>query len=331
LLSLQLNKVSKSNNIFYLLTNRWQQWVVNKKGSFFYYLDVDDEWSMIIYDESNRKKIEENIRCFINKVDLVTTVTIELQKKYSSGDKVFFLPNAVDVSHYVPHFEESTHRIKEKTIKELSIDVKYLEGVKNDPRIYSTNLDKMKECKAPIAGAISGLSGNWSDFDFMSKVEQMLPQYFTMVSSGNIHPPTHPDFFEEHRHYLEKHRIIYLGFLDYSVLPDFLKFLNVGIVMHRMDAFNKHSAPNKIWAYLAMGLPVVSTDFLNDYDKEIYEGFVRFAKTPEKYVEYIIEEYQSDNLEKKKKRRELAVKYSTANRAEKLYKLIMEKKLNNSV
>jgi hypothetical protein len=95
-----------------------------------------------------------------------------------------------------------------------------------------------------------------------------------------------------------------------------------------MDEFNTHSAPNKIWAYLAMGLPVVSTDFLKDYDKEIYENKVKFAKTPEQYVEFIKEEYASDNLTKKKDRRKIAVQYSTYNRAEKLFNLILDKTLD---
>ena len=325
LLMFQLRKMLTSKNYaFFLLTNRIQEWLIKKRRKTFYYLDIDDEWSMINYDESKRTGIEKDMRRLVRKVDLSTTVSIQLLKKYDFENKVFFLPNAVDTNHYTPNFD-NTERVKEKRIEQLLVDVEFLKDHKDDPKRYSTNLKKMNEFKKPIVGSISGLAGNWSDFAFISKVEKELPSHFNMVSSGNVHPPTNSKFIREYEEYLSKQRMSYLGFLDYSVLPDFLKFLDVGLVMHRMDEFNTHSAPNKIWAYLAMGLPVVSTDFLTEPDKEIYEGLVNFAKTPEEYVNYIVEEYQSDNLEKKKKRRELAVKYSTANRIEKLYNMLIYK------
>jgi len=308
-----------------MLTHRAQEWIIEKNKKNFYYLDIDDEWSMIAYNDATRRGIEGEIRRIMKKVDLATTFSIELKEEDKSCDKVFFLPNAVDVSHYVPSFIESKVKTKEKTIEELQLNIKFLKYEKNDPKVYLTNLDKVKEFKKPVVGSISGLAGNWSDFAFMSQVEELLPSYFTLVSSGNIHPPTHAAFFEEHERYMKSQRMIYLGFLDYSILPDFLELLDVGIVMHRMDEFNKHSAPNKIWAYLAMGLPVICTDFLNEYDKKVYEDLVKFAPTPDQYVEFIINEYQTDNIEKKMKRRVLAERYSTFNRAGKLYKLIIEK------
>ena len=92
-----------------------------------------------------------------------------------------------------------------------------------------------------------------------------------------------------------------------------------------MDEFNTHSAPNKIWAYLDMGLPVVSTNFLTEPDKEIFEGMVSFANTPEEYVEYIVYAYENDSQELKIKRRRLAVKNSTFNRAKKIVNIFKEK------
>jgi len=326
ILSFQLRKVKVAGDrYFYMLTNLSQEWLIKKNPKIFYYLDIDDEWSMITYEKSLRNNIETNMRRFIEKIDLATAVTIKLQRKYNNDNKVYFLPNAVDVNHYSPCFLSGDNRVKEKSIDELSVNIDFLKKGKNDPRIYLTNLDKMKNIKKPIAGSISGLSGNWSDFGFMHKVEKLLPYEFSLVSSGNIHPPTNPSFAGEYKDYMSSQRMLYLGYVDYSALSDFLKFLDVGIVMHRMDEFNKHSAPNKIWAYLAMGLPVVCTDFLNDYDKDIYEGLVNFAKTPEEYVEFIVNESQTNNIEKRKKRRELAERYSTIKRAERLYKMILVK------
>lgn len=334
LLKLQMRKLQydrKNNLSVYLLTDKTQDWLIQNNIDAFYVLDMNDEWSMIDYNKSRRIKIESLVRKLISKVDLVTAVTIQLKDKYNIDDKVHFLPNAVDVNHYVPSFDKTTRKLKEEPARNL-FDLSFIEKHKNDPRVYTTNLDILKALKHPLVGSYSGLSGNWSDFAFMARVEELLPENFSMVSSGNIHAPTRPEFMDGYHQYIKKPRMIYLKHVDYSALPVFLEFLDVGIVMHRMDEFNKHSAPNKIWAYLAMGLPVVSTNFLTEKDKAVYEGMVKFASTPEEYVQAIIDSTGENSLELKLKRRNLAVKYSTENRAADLVKIIVQKtKLKNKM
>jgi len=336
LLKFQLKKIPINGKTqIRILTNKNQEWLVNKEQNSYYVLDMNDEWSMMGYeDEPKQKAIENAVKNFIKKVDMVTAVTIHLANKYNIDNKAAFIPNAVDTNHYVPKFAKDTTRAKEELVKNL-FDLSFVEKEKNDPRLHRTNVEVMKlmeTLKHPLIGSYSGLSGNWSDFEFMAKVEKILPSNFTMVSSGNIHPPTRPEFMDGYKMYMQNPRMIYLQYVDYAALPDFLDYLDVGIVMHRMDAFNKHSAPNKIWAYLAMGLPVVSTNFLNDYDKEIYEGLVKFASTPEEYVEAIIEMHMQNSLEEKIKRRELAVRYSAENRAGELARTIINKfNLDNQI
>ncbi len=326
ILKFQLRKIPvEAKNQIRILTNKNQEWLIDKSADAKYVLDMNDEWSMMSYDSTEKQKqIENEVKALIKKVDMVTAVTIKLRDKYNVDNKGVFLPNAVDTNHYVPSFAQDTTRMKEEFVEKL-FDKSFVVKEKNDPRLHRTNLEMMKDFKHPIVGTYSGLSGNWSDFGFVNKVEKLLPQNFSMVASGNIHPSTHPDFIEEYKEYIKNPRMVYLQYVDYAALPDFLEYLDVGIVMHRADAFNKHSAPNKIWAYLAMGLPVVSTDFLYDYDKEIYEGLVKFASTPEEYVEAIIESVNQNSLEEKLKRRELAVRYSAENRAAEFVKIIIEK------
>ncbi len=312
----------------HFLTSRHQRWLIRKNTYHKYILDMNDEWSMMPYNEKIRPLFERQTREAIELADLTTTVTIKLKEKYETGDKVVFLPNAVDVRHYKPKFAKDTERIEEKPVNELVDDLRIVRKQKNDPRLHKTDLTIFNRLKSPIVGTYSGMSGNWSDFKFIHTVEKLLPENYTMIASGNIHPPTSEKFMDEYREYVKNPRMIYLGYVDYAKLPDFLEHLDVSLVMHRADEFNTHSAPNKIWAYLAMGLPVVSTDFLTEPDKEIYEGLVKFAKTPEEYVRYIIESYENDSPGLREKRRELAVKYSTEARAERLVKIILEKLYN---
>jgi len=325
-LNKSLNKAlsGKYSNSVLCLTSRSQKWIIPKFKNHFLMLDINDEWSMMPYDKDRRPEIEKDVRKIIQNIDLATAVTEELKNKYNEKNNVEFIPNAVDVSHYCPKFDKCTEGKKEESIHEI-VDLKFIEKEKNDPRKYETDLSIFQKHKPPFVGSYSGLSGNWSDFAFMSEVEKLLPSEFTMIASGNIHPPSHPNYQSEYKNYLANQRMLYLGYVDYSSLPNFLEKLNVSLVMHRADDFNIHSAPNKIWAYLAMGLPVVSTDFLNEPDKIIYEGLVKFAKTPREYVDFIIDEYNSDTIEKKMLRRRLAIKYSTDNRAKKIIDLIQDR------
>lgn len=319
-----LSKNERNQEKIIFITSLNQKWIVEKKSIFKYVLDINDEWSMINYrDKEVQTQLEKKIRKLIADVNLVTTVTIKLKEKYFVANKTFYFPNAVDVTHYVPKFDIDTSKIDEPVI-DLKTNIRVLEKSKNDNKKFTTDIDFLSNYDNPIVGSISGLSGNWSDFGFMYNVEKLLPEDIVMVSSGNIHKPTDEAFFEEYELYQKNHRMIYLNYVDYSVLPNFLSYLNVGIVMHRMDEFNKHSAPNKIWAYLAMGLPVVSTDFLQESDKTIFEGMVKFAKTPQEYADYICSEVTSDNLEIRKNRRDLAIKNSTRNRAEKITNLMKQ-------
>lgn len=331
LLKFQLQKIYKNPGFkINFITNRSNKWLINKNANNFWILDINDDWSLMGYDKSEEDKIKDEVKELIKRIDLATVVTKKLTRKFNFENKAVFVPNAVDVNHYKPSFDHEFEKVEEENIREKFNDLSILRKEKDDPRLYLTSLDPMDKMKKPIVGSYSGLSGNWSDFAFIEKVEKLLPKEFTMVSSGNIHPPTFPAYIEEYKSYMKNQRMIYLGYVDYSILPEFLSKLDVALVMHRMDEFNTHSAPNKIWAYLAMGLPVVSTDFLTEPDKEIYEGLVNFAKTPEEYVKYIIEEFQSDNPEKKRKRRELAVRYSADNRASKLVDIIRKKVLPQS-
>ncbi len=329
LLQFQLKKFISGCRIrIHFLTSRHEKWIIENRNGSKFILDMNDEWSMMPYKENLRPIIEKETRTIIKLTDLTTVVTKKLEEKYQYKNKVVFVPNAVDVKHYKPQFAKDTERIIEKPVSELVDDLRIVKKQKNDPRLHSTDLSIFDELKSPIVGSYSGLSGNWSDFKFIHTVEKLLPEQYTMIASGNIHPPTSGKFMDEYHEYIKNPRMIYLGYVDYAKLPDFLEHLDVGLVMHRADDFNIHSAPNKIWAYLAMGLPVVSTDFLTEPDKEIYEGLVKFAKTPEQYVEFIIESYENDSQELKERRRDLAVRYSTEARAGKLVRIINERLFN---
>jgi hypothetical protein len=324
LLKLYLNDYYKRNycqNIIFI-TDLKQEWLINiKNNSDKILLDLNDEWSMIGYDEIKRPIIEKKLRNIIDKVDLVITVTKKLVDKYQKNNKCIFFPNAVDTQFFIPEFIKSKVKY-EKSVSELYGDSKYIQINKKEKYSYNMSLNIISEICSPIIGIISGISVVWTGYKFIKQVEEMLPLEYSLISTGLIHKPTKADYLEDYIRYCEGPRTIFLGHLDYSILPLFLSKINIGAVLYQMNEFNLHSAPNKIWAYLAMGLPVVSTDFLDNNDKEIYGGYVKFSRTPEEFVQNIINEYKNDSEKLRLQRRKFAERNSTYIRAEKIYYLI---------
>ena len=79
------------------------------------------------------------------------------------------------------------------------------------------------------------------------------------LRSGNIvlaGPTMSPRWI---RPLLSHPRVRLVGDLHYSLLPDFLAAIDVGIVPHRVGAMENSGDPTKVYEYLAAGRPVIST------------------------------------------------------------------------
>ncbi|MBI5806581.1 glycosyltransferase [candidate division TA06 bacterium] len=114
--------------------------------------------------------------------------------------------------------------------------------------------------------------------------------------------------------------VILTGWLDWAVLPGYLKLFDVGIIPYRLDCeFNKYVDPNKFHEYMAMGLPIVSTS-LPEMSK--YEEWVEMADNTEAFAGSI-EKVLKDNDESKKcKRKNYARENSWVQRASKIIPLM---------
>ena len=104
-------------------------------------------------------------------------------------------------------------------------------------------------------------------------------------------------------------------------LPAYLKTFAVGIIPFLKNEFTKGIYPLKINEYLAAGLPVISTNF--SYLSE-FDDVVRIANNLEEFIQFSIEEIETDSIEKKILRKQKALSNSWEQRAEELATIVQQ-------
>ncbi len=68
--------------------------------------------------------------------------------------------------------------------------------------------------------------------------------------------------------------VTFLGQVPFDQLPALVRSCDVGLVPHRVEPFTTRMSPGKIYQYLALGLPVLCTPFV---DEAVYSGQVSVA------------------------------------------------------
>jgi len=121
---------------------------------------------------------------------------------------------------------------------------------------------------------------------------------------------------------LKQRNIILGGPVAHSVLPCYLKKLDVLILPYKIKEFTKSTFPAKIFECLATGKPIVSTalEEFNFFEK----GVIRIAKTKEEFVQAITDSLDSDTESHKQKRLKIARENSWEERFKKIRATIEE-------
>src|SRR5262249_52569106 len=87
----------------------------------------------------------------------------------------------------------------------------------------------------------------------------------------------------------------FLGTIPYAELDRWLALFDVAIVPHMVNRISRHMNPLKVYAYLAAGLPVVSTGVGN---LEGVEDLVRIADGPKAFISAVEEALEADRPSK---------------------------------
>lgn len=257
------------------------------------------ENNIIIYDRIDDLKVFfplPETKIFFEKVeeDLITKATVifsicknieeSIKKKYSKAN-VINLPNAVP---------EEWANIENKKIEYSSLfpsqDIHF---------------------KKPIIGFVGSLFW-WVDFDLIEKCLQKFPQ-LTFLFVG--------PYKEDIKKLFKYKNLILLGPRPYSLVPHYIKFFDVCILPFKKDEVAYNSDPIKIYEYLALGKPVVSTP-IGTSDNNLNE-LVYFAQNDDDFIMNITKALNENNTLLQEKRKEYIFKNHTwEKRAETFIKIV---------
>jgi glycosyltransferase involved in cell wall biosynthesis len=115
-------------------------------------------------------------------------------------------------------------------------------------------------------------------------------------------------------------RVHLIDAVPYAELPTYMRAIDVCVVPHRMTAFTESLNPIKLWEYLAVGKPIVSTDVAGFRD---YSHLVRIARTANEFVAAMTEA-QAEGLSRVEERRAVAREHSWRRRVDAIEAVIAE-------
>jgi hypothetical protein len=109
--------------------------------------------------------------------------------------------------------------------------------------------DKMRSFRKPMVGYV-GAVHNSVDTHLLAELVKVLPDIQLAIIGNYQTIPTelvHP-------------RVHFLGPVNFEKLPSYVAGIDVGLIPYRIDAYTQGVFPTKMFEYLAIDIPVVSTD-----------------------------------------------------------------------
>ncbi|MDQ2584260.1 glycosyltransferase [Saccharothrix yanglingensis] len=198
------------------------------------------------FPEADRGAIEALEHRLLEHADHVVYVSHALMAEEAprTGERAHFLDHGVDVDHFTARPEH-----------EWPDDVRAIPG----PRI----------------GFFGALDDFVVDFDLLERLAVELPGASLVLIGDATHPM---ERFDEHPN------VHWLGFRPYDLVPAYGSAFDVAIMPWQDNNWIKHSNPIKLKEYLALGLPVVSTDFA---ELAGYADRVRAARSHAEFVDAV--------------------------------------------
>ena len=248
-----------------------------------------DEYTLSYIDGSLIREVEDKEENLIREVDLIFATSYSLfenrRKKHSN---VHYAPNGVD-------FELFNHAALNKLC------------IAND----------LKKIPSPRLGYIGNLSSR-IDFGLIEKIAKHNKSW-SLVIIG----PVEEEAKAELASLKYQHNIYYIGYKPREKLLQYLKGFDVCILPFKINDWNYHSNPLKLWEYLAAGKPVVSTP---TKEMEILKDVIFLAEDATRFIFSIEKTLNKVDEKKIQSGIEIARGHSWSNLTRKMLETV-EKKL----
>lgn len=196
------------------------------------------------FGETHQATIRELERALLTRADAVVYVSHSLleEERALTGTRALFLDHGVDLEHF-----------KRRPPEEEPADLRAI------PR--------------PRIGFFGGIDDYVIDFDLLERLAQQVPEaQLVLVGDATCSMQR----FERYRN------VHWLGFRPYAEIPRYGSGFDVAIMPWQRNEWIRGCNPIKLKEYLALGLPIVSTDFP---ELRRYRELVRIAGDADEFVE----------------------------------------------
>lgn len=179
-------------------------------------------------------------------------------------------------------------------------DYDYFSRIQNDT-LVPPDLMKLKQ---DVIGYI-GVIASWCDLDLLDKVALEFPDC-SLLMIGPL--------YNVHRIPLRAN-LQWVGYKGYDELIDYACCFDVGIIPFKISHLTEAVNPIKMWEYMAMGLPVVTTA-LPEAGK--YGDIVYHSSGREEFINHIRQALKDKDVNRRERRMTLARENSWAVRAKQM-------------
>jgi glycosyltransferase involved in cell wall biosynthesis len=191
------------------------------------------------------------------------------------GDRAVFLDHGVDADHF-------------------------------RPRARSAVPAEVRSLRRPIIGFFGGFDDYVVDLDLVEHVARCVPDATVLLIGG---ASCSMRWVDDHPN------VRWLGPRDYDDIPAYGSCFDVAIMPWLDNEWIRHANPIKMKEYLALGLPVVSTDFPEVHR---YDGLIRIASDRDEFVDLIRKTIDDGGLGTPEERRAAVIDASWDRRAAEL-------------
>jgi glycosyltransferase involved in cell wall biosynthesis len=154
------------------------------------------------------------------------------------------------------------------------------------PNCVDINIWAVKQSgTGQLSNPLIGIAGNFG----LNRTDYTLLDYITTICqecdfeiAGRLEYNQSKAFWDK---MFSKTNVKYLGNIPYDELPEVVARWNVGLITDKVDEYASFMHHNKVYQYLALGIPAVSLRIHNDYEG-LYP-YVYLADSYEQFVEAI--------------------------------------------
>ena len=278
LLLKQIKKVMRRLNIdrpiLWTFLHQTADLIGKRDESITIYHCVDDWPERFVMENMGRRSIiMDDEKALLESCDLIISVSPKLLDDYKIDKRKYrFIENGVDLNLFC--------------INDISYQV---------PK-------DLHQIQKPVIGFIGSI-GNWIDFKLYEDLLRSFPDFSFVMIGLNLRKKD-IDLINQHKNFY------YLGLKKQNKVPDYINYFDICLIPFNQTRIARGLLPQKMFQYLAMGKPVVSTDLftLRPFNKILY-----LANNTDQFVTSI--KHALEEIDNKKMERiEFTKRYSWPNR-----------------